>query len=55
MTGISSLEICAARDAKHQTELAQLGWKVLVIWECDVVGDNGIADRIRAFLERADD
>ena len=44
-----------ARDAEHQAELAELGWRVLVIWECDVVGDRGIADRIRSFLERSDD
>ncbi|MYC65079.1 MAG: DNA mismatch endonuclease Vsr [Acidobacteriia bacterium] len=52
---LPKLEGNVARDAKHQAELAELGWKVLVIWECDVVGGNGIADRVRDFLERTDD
>ena len=42
----------AARDTEHQSRLAELGWDVLVIWECDVEAGNGIADRIREFLER---
>ena len=41
-----------ARDAEHQTRLAELGWDVLVIWECDVETGGGIPDRIRNFLER---
>jgi len=52
---LPKLESNVARDAKHQAELAELGWKVLVIWECDVVAENGIADRVRDFLERTDD
>ena len=51
---LPKLESNVAHDAKHQIELVELGWKVLVIWECDVGGDSGIADRIRDFLERAD-
>ena len=42
----------AARDADHHARLAELGWDVLVIWECDVEASSGIADRIRKFLER---
>lgn len=25
-----------ARDEKHQRELEEMGWKVIVIWECEV-------------------
>ena len=46
------LERNVARDAEHQARLAELGWDVLVIWECDVETGGGIADRIRKFLER---
>lgn len=42
-----------ARDAEHQVRLAELGWDVLVLWECDVEADCGIANRIRDFLERS--
>ena len=38
------------RDAEHQTKLAEAGWDVLVIWECDVKADAGIADRIQEFF-----
>ena len=41
----------ADRDAKHLASLAELGWDVLVLWECEVKADNKIADRIREFLE----
>ena len=49
---LPKLERNVARDAEHQTQLAELGWDVLVIWECDVGANDGIADRIRDFLER---
>ncbi|MCY3677607.1 MAG: very short patch repair endonuclease [Gemmatimonadetes bacterium] len=51
---LPKLERNVIRDAEQRAELARLGWDVLVIWECDVVRDDGIADRIRSFLERAD-
>ena len=51
---LPKLERNVIRDAEHLAQLAQLGWDVLVIWECDVVSDDGIADRIRGFLERGD-
>ena len=28
-----------SRDQKHQETLAQLGWKVLVCWECEIEKD----------------
>lgn len=51
---LPKLERNVVRDAEHLAQLAQLGWDVLVIWECDVIRDDGIADRIRGFLERGD-
>lgn len=32
----AKLEGNAARDARRQEELRKLGWKVLVIWECEL-------------------
>ena len=49
---LPKLERNVARDAEHQARLAELGWDVLVIWECDVEASDGIADRIRGFLEQ---
>jgi DNA mismatch endonuclease (patch repair protein) len=39
-----------ARDAEHQARLAELGWDVLVIWECEVEAGDGLAERIIFFL-----
>lgn len=49
---LPKLERNAARDAEHQVQLKELGWEVLVLWECDVKAGTGIANRIREFLER---
>ena len=40
-----------ARDAKHRAHLAEMGWKVLVLWECEVNHVVGLAERVRDFLE----
>ncbi len=39
------------RDADNQDRLRELGWDLLVIWECEVRTGEGIEDRIRDFLE----
>ena len=49
---LPKLERNAARDAEHRARLMELGWDVVVLWECYVAADTGIADRIRDFLER---
>lgn len=42
----------AERDIEHCRELAEMGWAVLVLWECQVKQDPDIANRIREFLEQ---
>ena len=49
---LPKLERNVARDTQHQASLTELGWDVLVLWECDVEAGAGITDRIREFLER---
>jgi DNA mismatch endonuclease (patch repair protein) len=44
------LEGNAARDKKVREQLRVLGWKVLVVWECDLCKPDRLASRIRAFL-----
>ena len=39
------------RDEAHRARLAELGWDVMVIWECEVESGDALADRIRGFLE----
>lgn len=38
-----------ARDAHNLRTLEGMGWRVLVIWECEL-RDSGLSTRLRAFL-----
>lgn len=38
------------RDAKNQKYLNDLGWKFLILWECELK-DATLAEKIRIFLE----
>lgn len=48
---LPKLERNTARDAEHLAQLTELGWDVLVIWECEVAAADRTAERIRTFLE----
>lgn len=39
-----------ARDEASQGALKQLGWDVLVVWECEAAGEAALASRVGAFL-----
>ena len=39
------------RDSKNEQRLTEMGWRVLVIWECQIRDENELRHRIRAFLE----
>lgn len=39
------------RDARACTSLQALGWRVLVIWECEVKDRNTLTERLIDFLE----
>lgn len=43
------LERNRARDARHAAELRELGWDVLVVWECEIVR-GGTALMLSQFL-----
>jgi DNA mismatch endonuclease (patch repair protein) len=43
-----------ARDARDLEALERLGWRVLIIWECELRDMQSVADRIRAFLGSRD-
>ena len=43
-----------ARDRRTEDALRSLGWRVLVIWECETRDDAVVADRLKHFLRAAD-
>ena len=48
---LPKLERNVVRDADHLTTLRLMSWDVLVIWECEIKKDAGIAKRIQRFLD----
>ena len=38
------------RDQRNSKELARLGWRTLVVWECEVRSLNTLRDRLEAFI-----
>lgn len=40
------------RDATNLEHLKELGWEVLVVWECQTKNAEGLQRRLRQFLER---
>ncbi len=42
-----------ARDARNETLLRDLGWRVMVIWECETKDREAVAERISSYLEQA--
>ena len=47
---LPKLERTVARDVKNQAQLRKLGWKVLVIWECEIERDTGLLEKITNYL-----
>ncbi len=39
------------RDAKNVKKLKALGWKVLVIWECQLKDEDLLRNNIKEFLD----
>ena len=42
------------RDKRNETALRDLGWKVMVIWECETKDHEAVAALIESFLRRDD-
>jgi len=38
------------RDCRNLRELRELGWKALVLWECELSDPNAVARRLASFL-----
>ena len=39
-----------ARDAKNRKELESLGWRVLIVWECELKNAEALRNKIKDFL-----
>lgn len=35
-----------ARDLEHQAELRELGWRVIVLWECEIAKSTTREERL---------
>lgn len=42
------------RDRRDRRRLRKLGWRVVVIWECEVVDRVALADRLRSAFATSD-
>ena len=40
------------RDKRHRRQLRQLGWSVLILWECQLRDQKKLAARLSRFLEQ---
>jgi len=40
------------RDQRNQRRLRQLGWRVMVIWECQLSDVDKVSNRVKRFLEK---
>lgn len=47
----TKLEANRTRDARHMNELHDLGWRVMVVWECETGDAKALAERLTGFLE----
>lgn len=50
----SKLQCTVRRDARNQRRLRQLGWSVMVLWECSLKDVDRVSARLARFLGRAD-
>lgn len=48
---LPKLEGNRERDERNAAKLKELGWQLLVIWECQLKDEEKLAKRIKKFLE----
>ncbi|MCP4694560.1 MAG: DNA mismatch endonuclease Vsr [Desulfobacterales bacterium] len=44
-----------ARDAENQLKLKELGWKVLIVWECEMKDRAALKAQLERFLDKKSD
>src|SRR4051812_28244891 len=40
-----------ARDVRARTELERMGWRVVIIWECEISDSHGLNRKLREYLD----
>lgn len=50
---LPKLESNRARDLHNQVRLIDMGWQIMVVWECEI-GKPGLGERIEGFLNGGD-
>jgi DNA mismatch endonuclease (patch repair protein) len=48
---ISKIECTRQRDAKHVATLADQGWSVLILWECELRDQAALTEKLQNFLQ----
>jgi DNA mismatch endonuclease, patch repair protein len=48
---VPKLEGNRQRDLRNQNLMAKMGWNVLLIWECEIVDQRALVERLRIFME----
>jgi DNA mismatch endonuclease, patch repair protein len=47
---VAKIAMNRARDARNMAALDTLGWKALVIWECELKSESAVSERLALFL-----
>jgi DNA mismatch endonuclease (patch repair protein) len=50
---VPKLESNRARDLHSQARLIDMGWQIMIVWECEV-GKPGLGEKIEGFLNEGD-
>jgi DNA mismatch endonuclease (patch repair protein) len=50
---VPKLEGNRGRDLHNQAQLIDMGWQIMIVWECEI-GKPGLKERIEGFLDGGD-
>ena len=42
------------RDSRNRTDLQQLGWRVIVVWECELLQPSDLKERLAELFPQPD-
>ncbi|SDK03688.1 very short patch repair endonuclease [Billgrantia gudaonensis] len=50
---LPKLEANRERDKRNEEHLREMGWDVLIIWECELKDQEALLSRVSAFLDQS--